>query len=275
MVTEWVHDLRGKEVVFTGKIEGYGEEELAGIARKLGARDVKEWISISTTDVLVRGHSDRWKYGDFGKKEKQTAAMQSTGHHIQIIDAEGFFGLRSSIPAPALTPNVPGAFARADAKYGGLVGAPYRSASVTAPLQGDGEYYRDPDVMGRGLRAHAATQDALAELIDLQGLTPLSSFDRQCNFDLAWEITNESIGIAEVKSITDTNEASQIRLGLGQVLDYGHRMKARGFTPHLFLVLERPPRNENHWKQLCSTHSVTLTWAPSFRSVIWQGREYR
>jgi hypothetical protein len=31
-----VYGLRGKEVVFTGKIEGYGEAELTEIALKLG-----------------------------------------------------------------------------------------------------------------------------------------------------------------------------------------------------------------------------------------------
>lgn len=267
MVSEWVHDIRGKEVVFTGKIEGYPEEELAEIARNLGARRVKDWISESTTDVLVRGHSSRWKYGDFGKKENQAARMQASGHHIKIIDEEGFFGLRSSVPAPALMPNVYGAFARADAKHGGLVGAPYRAGSFSAPRQGDGEHYRDPDVMDRGVKAHSATQDALADLISKQGLIPMSSFDRQCNFDLAWKFKDGSIGVAEVKSITDTNEASQIRHGLGQVLDYGHRMRGRGFTPHLFLVLEREPENESHWTQLCSVHGVSLTWTPSFHGI--------
>lgn len=267
MVSEWVYDLEGKEIVFTGKIKGYEEEELVGIAFRLGASRVKEWVNKSTTDVLVRGWSDRWKYGDFGKKEKQTAEMQSAGHSIRIIDAEGFFGLRSRIPAPALSPNVPDAVARADATDGGLVGAPYRAGSFAAPLQGDGEHYRDPDIMDRGLKAHSATQDALADLLNSVGITPLSSFDRQCNFDLAWRFADHTVGVAEVKSITDGNEAFQIRHGLGQVLDYGHRMKFRGFSPRLFLILERKPQNEGHWTALCAAHAVTVAWAPSFAGI--------
>lgn len=267
MVSAWVYDLEGKEIVFTGKIEGSEEEELAKIAFQLGASRVKDWVNKSTTDVLVRGWSPRWKYGNFGTKEKQVAEMQSAGHSIQIIDVEGFFGLRSCVPAPALSPNVPHALARSDASDGGLIGAPYRAGSFAAPIQGDGEYYRDPDIMERGMKAHSATQDALADLITEFGLTPLSSFDRQCNFDLAWRIADRTVGIAEVKSITEGNEAFQIRHGLGQILDYGHRMKDRGFSSRLFLILERKPQKVDHWTALCAEHAVILTWAPSFGGI--------
>lgn len=268
MTSEWVYDLRGKEVVFTGKIEDYSEAELTEIALKMGAARVKEWVNKSSTDVLVRGWSPHWKYGNFGKKEKQTADLQRAGHHIQIIDTEGFFGLRSHFPAPALKPNVPGSAARANATEGGAAGAPYRADTFTSPLQGNGEYYRDPDVMERGLKAHSHTQDSLADLLRMHGLTPLSSFDKNCNYDLAWHFADGAVGIAEVKSNTKENEAFQVRHGLGQVLDYGHRMKGRGFRPRLFLVLERKPQEGIHWSALCAAHDVTLTWAPSFSGTL-------
>ncbi|MDQ1058058.1 hypothetical protein QFZ23_001959 [Arthrobacter globiformis] len=254
MASEWVYDLRGKEVVFTGKIEGYSEAELTEIDLKMGAARVKDWVNKSSTDVLVRGWSSHWKYGNFGKKEKQTAELQKAGHHIQIIDTDGFFGLRSSLPAPALKPNVPDAPARAHAAAGGLAGAPYRAGTFAGPLQGDGEHYRDPDIMERGLKAHSATQDKLADLLGRHGLTPLSPFDKKCNFDLAWHSADGTVGLAEVKSNTEGNEVFQVRHGLGQVLDYGQRMKDRGFRPKLFLVLETKPRDATHWKSLCAEH---------------------
>jgi hypothetical protein len=266
MASEWVYDLRGKEVVFTGGFDGYIKAELAKIARDLGARNVSGWVNQSTTDVLVRGRSPRWKYGDYGEREKQVADMQTAGHHIQLIDEAGFLGLRSHYPAPTLQPHVPDAPARANAMEGGLAGAPYRPAGLAGPLQGDGEHYRDPDIMERGLQAHSRTQNKLAELLGLHGLTPLSPFDKRCNFDLAWYFTDGTVGVAEIKSNTAENEAFQIRHGLGQVLDYGHRMKARGFRPKLFLVLERKPQ-EAHWKSLCTTQDVTLTWAPFFAGI--------
>lgn len=122
--------------------------------------------------------------------------------------------------------------------------------------------------MDRGLKAHTATQDALADLLSSSGLTPLSSFDKRCHFDLAWTIDDGAVGVAELKSNTEANEAFQVRHGLGQVLDYGHRMKGRGFRPKLFLVLERKPRAANHWTALCASHDVTLTWAPLFSGVM-------
>ncbi|MFJ5695971.1 BRCT domain-containing protein [Arthrobacter sp. NPDC093125] len=267
MTSEWVYDLRGKEVVFTGKFESFNEVELTKIAERLGASRVKEWVNKSSTDVLVRGWSPHWKYGRYGSKEKQVAEMLRAGHHIQIIDTEGFFGLRSHYPAPALKPNVPDAPARADAAEGGVVGAPYRAGAFAGPLQGDGEHYRDPDIMERGLKAHSATQDKLAELIGLHGLTPLSPFDKACNFDLAWEGEDGSVGVAEVKSITEGNEAFQVRHGLGQVLDYGHRLRGRGFRPKLFLVLEAKPKDAAHWKPLCADHDVTLVFGPHFAGI--------
>ena len=265
MGREWVYDLQGKEIVFTGKIDGYDEHDLEKIALRLGASRIKDWVNWSTTDILVRGWSDRWKYGNFGKKEKKVAEMQSAGHRIRVIDEEGFFGLRSGLPAPSLTPNVPDSPVRANAAEGGLIGAPYRAGTFADSLQGDGEYYRDPDVMDRGLKAHSSTQDALAEKLRKWGYTPLSPFYSRCNFDLAWQLSDGSIGIVEVKSNTPENEAFQIRHGLGQVLDYGQRVKERGFSPRLFLVLEEVPIDNKYWAGLCAAHEVTLTWAPQFR----------
>ncbi len=267
MTNEWVYDLKGKEVVFTGKFDGYTKDDLAKIAKNLGARNVSGWVNKSSTDVLVRGWSPRWKYGDFGERENQVAQMQAAGHLIQLIDEEGFFGLRSGFPAPALTPHTPGASARADAADGGLAGAPYRAGTFAGPLQGDGEYYRDPDIMERGLKAHSATQDRLADLLRKNGLAPLSPFDKTCNFDLAWELDDGTVGVAEVKSNTEENEAFQVMHGLGQVLDYGHRMNSRGFRPKLFLVLEQKPRDATHWRPLCAAHQVTLTWGPFFAGI--------
>jgi hypothetical protein len=121
--------------------------------------------------------------------------------------------------------------------------------------------------MERGLKAHSRTQDKLAELIGMHGLTPLSPFDKTCNFDLAWECEDSTVGVAEVKSITEGNRAFQVKHGLGQVLDYGHRLKVRGFRTKLFLVLETKPRDSAHWRPLCADHDVTMAWGPHFAGI--------
>lgn len=265
MLKDWVFDLRGKEIVFTGKIDDYLREDLAAIAGRLGAK-VKSDIG-STTDVLVRGFSSQWKYGDYGNREKQVAAMQRAGHRIVIIDGGGFHGLRSRLPAPTIKPNVPDIVARRSASKGGALGAPYRLGQFAEPVQLSGDYFKDPDAVERGLRAHSATQDALARHIEALGFTPLSAFDRDCKFDLAWDSQDGSCGVAEIKSLTIDNEIFQIRHGLGQILDYGLRLRTRGFTPRLFLVLEKQPQRSAHWSALCSGHGVTIAFDPSFQSV--------
>lgn len=70
-----------------------------------------------------------------------------------------------------------------------------------------------------------------------------------------------------MKSLTIENEIFQIRHGLGQVLDYGFRLRTRGFEPQLFLVLERQPERVEHWSSLCTESGVTLTFAPEFAEV--------
>lgn len=267
MDEEWVFSLEGKEVVLTGRFESFSEEQLVAAAKSIGATRVKEWVNKSTTDVLIRGWSDRWKYGDYGNKEKHVAQLQDRGRHIQIIDEGGFISLCNGLPAPAMRPNVPDSPARQSAAAGGALGAPYRIGREITPISGEGNYFRDPEEMDRSLRGHHDTQDELAKHIEQNGLVPLQPFDRECNFDLAWLMPELSCGIAEVKSLRDSNEVFQIRHGLGQVLDYGHRASTRGYRPHLYLVLERAPMALEHWKGLCAAHGVALSWMPDFPGV--------
>lgn len=99
-------------------------------------------------------------------------------------------------------------------------------------------------------------------------LQPKMRPDAQCNYDLAWEEADGTVVVAEVKSLTQDNELFQIRHGLGQVLDYAHRLQTRGFTTRPVLVLERKPKAVDHWSGLCTSSGVTLTWAPAFAGAM-------
>jgi hypothetical protein len=267
MAADWLYDLQGKEVVFTGENDGYEEDELADLALELGARRVSDDCNL-TTNVLVRGHSDRWKFGTYGKKEAKAAQMQAAGRDIVIIDLAGLLSLAAGLAAPVLPPNAPVAPAREPATAGGAFGAPYRAGRHQQPVEGDGAVFRDPDNVERGLRAHSTTQDQLAALIEEAGYEPASAFDRSCNFDIGWRDEQGTVHVAEVKSLTDANESFQIRHGLGQVLDYAHRLNGRGFPVRPLLVLERRPQAVAHWTGLCNQHGVSLVWAPGFAGVL-------
>jgi hypothetical protein len=67
--------------------------------------------------------------------------------------------------------------------------------------------------------------------------------------------------VAEVKSLTAANEDNQLRLGLGQVLDYRCQYEAmkRWELVSAVLVVERVP-SELRWEAVCEAVGVTLAW---------------
>lgn len=107
----------------------------------------------------------------------------------------------------------------------------------------------DPALVERGLRGHAETQNGLARALRAAGIEPRSRLPYEPNFDISWK-AGETIFVAEVKSITNDNEEEQLRLGLGQVLRYRHRLKELGHDRVVaVLVPERAPRDRG-WTSL-------------------------
>ncbi|MHB8450653.1 MAG: hypothetical protein ACYDAQ_09450 [Mycobacteriales bacterium] len=127
----------------------------------------------------------------------------------------------------------------------------------------------DPDLFGRGLQAHRATQTALATWLTEQGLEPRSPARADVAFDILWRCDGLTV-VCEVKSITDTNEERQLRLGLGQLLRYrqaAHRQEAAVIAA---LVIERAPRDET-WVTLCHELGCLLVWPETFPVLLETG----
>jgi len=138
-----------------------------------------------------------------------------------------------------------------------MLGAAYREPQVST-LPGEREpFTTDPALVERGLKGHADTQNALAQVLRDAGIEPRSRLPQEPNFDLAWA-ANGAVFVAEVKSITDRNEEGQLRLGLGQVLRNRHRLQHLGHA-HVVAVLvpERAPRDPS-WRDLCHDVGVVL-----------------
>lgn len=127
----------------------------------------------------------------------------------------------------------------------------------------------DPEVADRGTRGHVDTQNALAAHISSLGLRPLSPGLGDPAFDLAW-IVGELVYVAEVKSLTASNETRQLRLGLGQVLDYQDAIQAAGRPCLAVLAVERRP-SDARWERVCERHDVILTWPESFKKKLAKG----
>lgn len=137
--------------------------------------------------------------------------------------------------------------------------------TVTAGAPRD-PFPMDPDVIDRGNQGHASTQDALAAFLRENGIEPRSPIVGEPRVDLGW-IHDARLWIAEVKSTTDSNEESQLRLGLGQVLRYRHELATK-MRQEVVAVLaaEREPADES-WLALCDSLGVILVSPSSFHRL--------
>jgi predicted RNA-binding protein with PUA-like domain len=147
----------------------------------------------------------------------------------------------------------------AAASQSGQVGTPYQEQDETTKVSSPTPAApADPDAIGRGLRAHRRLQNQLSRLVRAAGFAPLRPSAIDPDFDLAWE-TPEATVVVEVKSCTKANEVRQLRMGIGQVLDYEDTLRARGRVAQPVLYLERAP-SDARWAQLAQRHNVRLIW---------------
>lgn len=139
----------------------------------------------------------------------------------------------------------------------GPLGVEYRRPDEAAAMGQRDPFAVDPAVVERGTRAHAATQNALADYLLSQGVQPRSPSPSEPNFDLAWETGGQKF-VAEVKSLTVRNEERQLRLGLGQLLRY-RALLASDAPVRAVLMAERRP-TDSTWDDLCTELGASLTW---------------
>jgi hypothetical protein len=141
---------------------------------------------------------------------------------------------------------------------------PYREADEEAAVAARDPFAVDPAIVERGLLGHARTQNALARYVAEHGGTPRSPGPGEPPFDVAWQWDGVDY-VAEVKSLTASNEERQLRLGLGQVLRYRHLLSTRGKQVVAVLAVEKKPCDDS-WAALCRDLDVVLCWPESFSS---------
>jgi hypothetical protein len=117
---------------------------------------------------------------------------------------------------------------------------------------------RDPDLAGRGLRAHNQTVNALAEAVRGAGYEPRWPKPSEPQYDVASEDGN-AIWVAEVKSLTPANEERQLRLALCQVLRYRQLLDG-GTKPVRTIIATEIPPVDDQWIDLCGEEGVALVW---------------
>jgi hypothetical protein len=146
------------------------------------------------------------------------------------------------------------------------LGAAYQPVDETKASASRDPFTIDPDLVDRGLRGHATTQNALARFLDARHISPRRPKPTDPDFDLAWTHRGWWY-VAEIKSLTGANETKQLRLGLGQVLDYQDRLLNQHSRVRAVLAVERRPA-DSRWVQLCERHEVTLIWPDVFETVL-------
>jgi hypothetical protein len=148
----------------------------------------------------------------------------------------------------------------------GPLADPYVPA-VAKPTETRLPFDVDPDAIDRGLVGHAETQSLLEKLAAAEGCDTKSPGIYDPNFDLAWRLPDGSVVVVEVKSLTDFNERGQIRLGLGQVLDYAHQLRELEPNVSAVLAVEKEPLSDR-WVHVCADNGVTLVWPAVFSRLF-------
>lgn len=141
----------------------------------------------------------------------------------------------------------------------GQVGSAYRQASETAPdEQLPAPAAGDPDASGAGWVEHNKTQNQIAKIVAAQGWAPRSARADEPRYDLAWA-REQTIWVAEVKSVSSQNEERQLRTAIGQVLRYRQKLTASGHDVQAVIVTSRQPADPS-WDELCRWEGIILIW---------------
>ncbi|MFG2470132.1 hypothetical protein ACGFXB_32365 [Streptomyces canus] len=196
-------------------------------------------------------------------------AERKQGRHVCVVDGDGFSRLLRGRPAPCLelrrarTGRVrPVAAARTEAH---ILGGPLRVRSTGRRASSD--LTLDLSRLDEATAVHEATVGALISHLSRQGVTACTYASGAPEFDAGWS-RDEDIFVAEVKSLTGAREDQQIRLGIGQILDYAHQLRSAfpNTVIHPVLVLEKRP-SAVRWTALADGVGLRLTWAPEFSGI--------
>lgn len=150
----------------------------------------------------------------------------------------------------------------------GELGRAYRPVVAAPQIERD-PFSVDPAAVERGLRSHAELQNLLAERVAELGSKPRSPGPVDPPWDLLW-LEGSDAWVAEVKSLTRSNEDRQLRLGLGQVLIYRQRLARTYASVRAVLMVEWKPLDPD-WHALCDRLDVLLLWPHSLQASVLSG----
>jgi hypothetical protein len=122
------------------------------------------------------------------------------------------------------------------------------------------------DALDKATERHEATVAKLAAFLGENGISVRIARNPNAAFDLGWRI-DDFLWIAEVKSLPAGSESQQLRLGLGQVLDYRHALRGPDRAVRAAVVVERRPQ-DIRWIEVCAAVDVLLVWPDRFSVLL-------
>jgi hypothetical protein len=137
--------------------------------------------------------------------------------------------------------------------------------SVRSGDDADDVWLYDPSERDRSTRVHRSLENWLMAQLRGEGIEPFDPAGEPF-FDLAWR-TPTAFFVCEVKS-TSNVQAHQLRLGLGQILQYRHLLQVA--TPESSirgaLLVEDAPE-DGRWIDICARSGIVLFWPSRWEDV--------
>jgi hypothetical protein len=269
-----VSSLHGHALMLTGKIYINGQHiQRPELRRRLRLAGVKSVLQDGTRNrrvsLLVQGDLSSARVVDAVNVRSKKAVFvddeRARGHHICEVDVDGLNELLEGGTAFCLrTRIVRDAVVELRLPAGFRLGPPLRRRSTPARTPNGLEL--DLTGLDRGTSAHEDLLEALKAFLPPGALREPSGSGPQ--FDAGWVDADDPtrLFVVEAKSLTGAREDQQIRLGIGQLLDYWYALREmdleyRELVP--VLVLERAPKDAR-WHRLTTSLGLALTYAPDF-----------
>jgi hypothetical protein len=225
----WITGLRGHTVAFTGYVLiddiWIPQATCAQLASRRGADWRDDW-SLEVTP-LVHGDLAGKQVIDpaRGYSRKLVSAQESRQQrrHVHIVDADGFSDLLAGAHAPCRQLRRRAGGILVAGKAGDrILGGPLKPRRT--PQRRSGNVLKvDRDQIDAATAAHEETIRALIAHLHQDDVEVRGPWRGGPRFDAGWT-RGRTVYIAEVKSLLGARQDQQIRLGLGQLLDYGYRI---------------------------------------------------
>jgi len=142
------------------------------------------------------------------------------------------------------------------------IGLPGGEIPIPSPPRAPTPPEVDPDTQGRGVVVHEQTRNGLATHLAAHGIRWRRPARGEPEFDLGWRI-DTVFYVCETKSLMGESEVAQLRRGLGQVLEYRHRIVSMITSGEVVAVLavSREPLDKT-WVEICASVGLLLVWPP-------------